>query len=149
MKFFEINGQQLIWRNHGETLGAEPWGEDSIRGRAALMREVKDDRFALLDPAPCPEAEIRIESERKAFVRNGKITAVLEVCGWKERAKITFLNRKHEILLQETDGVLQPVALSVGVAFSDREKPEGDVFQDADTALLRTRQTHRGGCTVF
>ena len=104
MKFFEINGQQLIWRNHGETLVAEPWGEDSIRVRAALMREVKDDRFALLDPAPCPEAEIRIESERKAFVRNGKITAVLEVCGWKERAKITFLNRKNEVLLQETDG---------------------------------------------
>ena len=52
-------------------------------------------------------------------------------------------------VLQETDGVLQPVSLSVGVAFSDREKPEGDVFQDADTALLRTRQTHPGGCKVF
>ena len=104
MKFFEISGQRLIWRNHGETLVAEPWGEDSLRVRAALMREVKDERFALLDPSPCPEAEVRIESERKAFVRNGKITAVLEVCGWKERAKITFLNQKNEVLLQETDG---------------------------------------------
>ena len=51
---------------------------DDIRIRAALMHDVTDERFALLDPAPCPEAEIWIESERKAFVRNGKITAVLE-----------------------------------------------------------------------
>ena len=34
---------------------------------------------------------------------------------------------------------LMPVALSVGVAFSDREKPDGDVFQDADTALKRLK----------
>ena len=104
MKFFEQNGQQLIWRNHGETLIVAPWGADSIRVRAALMREVRDERYALLDPGDCPDAEIRIEGERKAVLRNGKITACLEVCGWKERAKITFLNRKGEVLLQETDG---------------------------------------------
>ena len=104
MKFFEQNDQQLIWRNHGETLVVEPWGADSLRVRAALMREVKDERFALLEPAACPGAEIRLEHERKAMVRNGKITALLEVCGWKERAKITFLNQKNEVLLEETEG---------------------------------------------
>ena len=104
MNFFERNNQQLIWRNHGETLIVEPWGEDSVRVRSALMREVKDERFALLEPAACPNAEIKIENERKAVVRSGKITALLEVCGWKERAKITFLNQKGEVLLEETDG---------------------------------------------
>lgn len=104
MKFFEQKNQQLIWRNHGETLIVEPWGEDSIRVRAALMREVKDERFALLDPADCSRSEVWIENERKAVVRNGKITAHLEVGGWKERAKITFLNQKNEVLLEETDG---------------------------------------------
>ena len=104
MNFFERNNQQLIWRNHGETLIVEPWGEDSVRVRSALMREVKDERFALLEPAACPNAEIQIENERKAVVRSGKITALLEVCGWKERAKITFLNQKGEVLLEETDG---------------------------------------------
>ena len=104
MNYFEQNDQKLIWRNHGETLVVEPWGSNSIRVRAALMREVKDDRFALLEPEPCSDAEIRIENERKAIVRNGKISAFLEVCGWKERAKITFLNQKNEVLLQETDG---------------------------------------------
>ena len=52
-------------------------------------------------------------------------------------------------ILQEPDGELQPVSLSVGVAFSDREKPEGDVFHDADTALLRMKQMRRCGCMVF
>ena len=104
MTFFEQHGQQLVWRNHGETLVVEPWGEDSIRVRAALMREVKDERFALLDPAGGGDAEIVIENGKKAFVRNGKITALVEVCGWKERAKVTFLNSRNEVLLQETDG---------------------------------------------
>ena len=104
MNFFERNNQQLIWRNHGETLIVEPWGENSVRVRSALMREVKDERFALLEPAACPNAEIKIENERKAVVRSGKITALLKVCGWKERAKITFLNQKGEVLLEETDG---------------------------------------------
>ena len=104
MHYFEQNNQQLIWRNHGETLVVEPWGNDGIRVRSALMREVKDERFALLEPASCSDTEIRIENEKTAFVRSGKITARLEVCGWKERAKITFLNQKNEVLLQETDG---------------------------------------------
>ena len=104
MTFFEQHGQQLVWRNHGETLVVEPWGEDSIRVRAALMREVKDERFALLDPAGGGDAEIVIENGKKAFMRNGKITALVEVCGWKERAKVTFLNSRNEVLLQETDG---------------------------------------------
>ena len=89
MTFFEQHGQQLVWRNHGETLVVEPWGEDSIRVRAALMREVKDERFALLDQAGGGDAEIVIENGKKAFVRNGKITALVEVCCWKERAKVT------------------------------------------------------------
>ena len=51
--------------------------------------------------------------------------------------------------LQTPCGELQPLTLSVGVAFSDRERPEGDVFQDADTALIRVKQMRRCGCAVF
>ena len=104
MKFFEVEDQRLVWRNHGETLVVEPWGADSLRVRSALMREVKDERFALQDPAEAPGAEVVVENEKKAYVRNGKITALVEVCGWKEKAKITFLNGRNEVLLQETDG---------------------------------------------
>ena len=98
-----------------------------------------------------------------AEVLRKSFRSVDDICRLKEDEFVVIMTRvsgaMHTLIydkvaqmnqvLQETDGVLQPVSLSVGVAFSDREKPEGDVFQDADTALLRTRQTHPGGCTVF
>ena len=51
MDFFEISGQALLWRNHGETLRIEPWEPDSLRVRSVPMGELRDDRFALLDAA--------------------------------------------------------------------------------------------------
>ncbi len=103
MQYFEQQGQRIIWRNRGETLVVEPWGPDSLRVRSVLMGEVRDERFALLDPVPCQDVEIGIEAE-KAFIRCGKITARLEVAGWQRRARLTFWNQRGEVLLQETDG---------------------------------------------
>ncbi len=104
MAFFEISGQTLLWRNHGETLCIEPWGADSLRVRSVPMGELRDDRFALLDAAPCEDVEIKVNDPTHALVRCGIITAQVEVRGWKQRAHITFLNRKGETLLEETDG---------------------------------------------
>ena len=50
MKFFEQNCQQLIWRNHGETLKITPWGADSLRVQSVPMGEIEDTRYALLEP---------------------------------------------------------------------------------------------------
>ena len=58
------------------------------------------------------------------------------------------IERVNEILHHPEDGAM-PVSLSVGVAFSDREKPGGDIFQDADTALYRMKQVKHCGCAVF
>ncbi|MBQ2461697.1 MAG: glycoside hydrolase family 31 protein [Clostridia bacterium] len=104
MQFFEINGSQLIWRNSGETLVIEPWGPDSLRVRSVLMGDVRDDRFALLDPVPCEDVETAVTDETHAFVRCGKITAQVEVRGWKQKAHITFVNQHNQVLLEETDG---------------------------------------------
>ena len=104
MNFFEINGQQLLFRNHGETLAVDPWGPDSLRVRAVPMGDLRDDRYALLDPFPCSDVEVKIADERHAFLRCGKITANLDVCGWKDIAVITFTNQRGEVLLQETAG---------------------------------------------
>ena len=59
--------------------------------------------------------------------------------------KFERLNRE---LAREADGT-GPVILRVGVAFSDRERPGGDVFEDADTALQRLKEEDRTGYAVF
>lgn len=47
------------------------------------------------------------------------------------RTKIEQAN----VMLQKPKDDLPPTSLNVGVAFADRENPEGDIFKDADTAL--------------
>lgn len=59
--------------------------------------------------------------------------------------KISVVN---EILSQETNGV-PAVSLSVGVAFSDRENAEDDIFKDADKALYYIKEHGRHGCKIF
>ena len=52
-------------------------------------------------------------------------------------------------LLQHPKDDLPPVSLSVGVAFSDRSNPQGDIFKDADTALYRVKDAGRNGCSIY
>ena len=52
-------------------------------------------------------------------------------------------------LLQHPKDDLPPVSLSVGVAFSDRENPQGDIFRDADAALYQVKEAGRKGCRIF
>ena len=56
--------------------------------------------------------------------------------------------RANELLQHPKDG-LPPVSLSVGVAFSDRENPKGDIFTDADEALYRVKEAGRNGCAIY
>ena len=46
--------------------------------------------------------------------------------------------------LQENPEGLAPISLSVGVAFSDGEKPGGSVYRDANTALERMKEMRQG-----
>ena len=41
---------------------------------------------------------------------------------------------------------LPPFSLSVGVAFSDRKNPKGDIFVDADAAAYRVKNAGGAGC---
>ena len=100
MKYFERCGNDLVWRNKGETLVISPWGQNSLRVRSTLQGDVQDTRFALLEPEET-ETEIVIGDER-ASIRCGKITADVAVDGWHGLAQITFLNQKGEVLLRET-----------------------------------------------
>ena len=59
--------------------------------------------------------------------------------------KITHANK----MLQNPVDDLPKVTMSVGVAFSDRENPSGDLFKDADTALYQVKKTGRCGCMIY
>ena len=100
MKYFEQDGSSLIWRNRGETLTITPWGQHSLRVRAALMSDVTDTRFALLEPETA-ETEIVVEDDR-ASIRCGNLTAEVAMDGWHRYAQITFRNQRGEVLLRET-----------------------------------------------
>ncbi|MBQ8159807.1 MAG: EAL domain-containing protein, partial [Clostridia bacterium] len=58
------------------------------------------------------------------------------------------VEKVNEMLLSDSEDQT-PVSLCVGVAFSDREKANGDIFQDADTALRRMKQVRHCGCAVY
>ena len=60
-------------------------------------------------------------------------------------SKIESINKAPK----ETDDGCDPITLIIGVAFSDREKPTADVFQDADTALNRMREMRQSGYAVY
>ncbi len=53
----------------------------------------------------------------------------------------------NSMLQEEQDS--QPLTLSVGVAFSDRENPKGDVLEDAGAALLKMMRMRQSGCAVY
>ena len=61
------------------------------------------------------------------------------------KAKIEQAN----VMLQKPADELPPTSLSVGVAFADRENPDGDIFKDADTALYRMKEGGRCGCVIY
>ena len=59
--------------------------------------------------------------------------------------KIKAVNEKLAI----AEEGIPAVSLSVGVAFSDRENPEGTIFKDADKALYYVKENGRSGCHIF
>ena len=61
---------------------------------------------------------------------------------------INKIARANSLLQDPQDG-LPKTSLSVGVAFSDRENPQGDIFKDADTALYHVKETGRCGCYIY
>ena len=93
MNYLTEEQNAIVFENAGERLRVEPWGENSLRVRAVMMREIRDTDYALLAPVQT-QVQIRIEDDFKGSITNGKITARLEVCPWKKRCRISFYNQK-------------------------------------------------------
>ncbi|MFC5472118.1 TIM-barrel domain-containing protein [Cohnella suwonensis] len=91
---FRLESNRLIRRYDAEQLWVEPWGVNSLRVRATQMEAVRMDDWALL-PQEASDVQISIVGQT-ASIQNGNIRAAISADG-----KITFYNRKGEILLQE------------------------------------------------
>jgi alpha-D-xyloside xylohydrolase len=90
--FFQENNR-LVYRYDAEQLWVEPWGENSLRVRAAKTAMPSED-WALLPPSPCiPEISI---GEKRASIRNGKIELRITRAG-----KISIFNSQGKMLLDE------------------------------------------------
>lgn len=100
---------------------------------------------------------------RVANVLRSSFRSVDHICRMKEDEFVVIMSRvtsaqKEMVyskiekvngsLREETDG-LSPITLSIGLAFSDREQPDGDVFQDADSALQRMRAIRQTGFAEY
>ena len=137
-----------------------------------LFRDSDPDHIAVLVADVDDYAAIKGEKgraygdrviRRVADVLRGNFRSVDAICRLREDEFVVIMTRvtramhdqvfeKVELvnrILCQGDGELMPLSLSVGVAFSDRDKPQGDIFQDADTALNRMKEVRKRGCAVF
>jgi alpha-D-xyloside xylohydrolase len=73
---FQKLGSRLIWRLREQTLWVEPWGEDSIRVRAAVLAEMPQRDWSLLPPKKS-RAKVSLQSGEATLV-NGKLTATVD-----------------------------------------------------------------------
>jgi alpha-D-xyloside xylohydrolase len=100
MPAFTYDGDALTFTANGQRVRVEPWGEDSLRVRAALGDVIRDDLPGALLPLSLPPADgatpmpaqevlsgqgsaaalsdIRVEGGR-ATIRNGRLEAVVEL----------------------------------------------------------------------
>ena len=72
---FEVLGNGVLWRGDGETVRIEAWGR-GIRVRAAVMAEIRDADFALLDDVPTAGV-VRVDGNAATITASGT-TVVLQ-----------------------------------------------------------------------
>ena len=135
--------------------------QDSDKSHTALMIVAVDDYDAILRSRGREYADRLIL--RAAEVLRGSFRSADNICRLQEsqfavimtRMTVTMrtlvtekAGRINESLRNPPDG--QPAAsMSAGVAFSDRHLSPENVFENAETALRRARQTGNAGCEIF
>ena len=88
------NGK-IIYEYHNEILWIEAWGKNALRVRSTKLHEMPLNDWALIQPKVNPTAKIQM-GDGFAQIENGKVKAAIDKNG-----KITFLNQKGQVLLEE------------------------------------------------
>ena len=122
----QIDRYDQILQNHGRECA------DRVVCRAA---EVLQNSFRSVDHI------CRLRTDEFAVIMTRITTEEKELV-------LTKIEQTNQALQLEEENT-PAVSLSIGVAFPDREEPEGDIFQDADTALQRLKDKKQTGYAVF
>lgn len=94
-----VEDQRILYEYDGETMWLEPWGENSLRVRAAKLCPIDESLAWALLPRQETEAKAELgewEGEPAAFLENGSICARVQKNG-----RITITDHKGKVLLQE------------------------------------------------
>ena len=134
---------------------------DSDKNHIAVMLAVIDGFAALKAEKGFEYADRAVRRAAEELRRSFRSTD--SICRLEENEFVVIMTRVtramgdlvldkaqqlNELLQQPRDD-LMPLSLSVGVAFSDRENPSGDIFQDAAAALQRMQEAGRRGCELY
>ena len=134
---------------------------DADQGHIALLVASVDDYERLcaqLGPKGADPIAVRVAEVLRANFRS-----VDYVCRISPDEFVVIMTRVNSSMrklvfdkVEQVNAALQKAAdgvpalgLSVGVAFGDRENPQGDIFQDADTALYRMKEMKHCGCAIY
>ena len=121
---------RLIWQLGHETLQVEPWGRDSLRVRATIGPEIRDDLpGTLLEPAA---SEVGIEiGDTGAVIRSGAIAAEItgepvafSVAGAAGRLRFLNATTGEELLAEELLRFTHPPARRLVPAGGDHFRVE-------------------------
>ena len=135
--------------------------QDSDQAHIAVMIATVDDYAAIRRERGADYANRAVL--RVADVLRGSFRSADHVCRLQEDEFVVIMTRMsssmQDLVLSKVEQInsalaasadgLDSISLSVGIAFSDRENPQGDVFTDADTALKKMKQIRRNGCAVY
>lgn len=110
-------------------------GQETVDSMAELVADVLRHNFRSVDFI------CRISKDEYAVI----MTRVNNDMKPLIREKMERINA----MLRERQGDLPPINLSVGVAFADRENPQGDIFHDADQMLQQMKSVKASGCAIF
>jgi alpha-D-xyloside xylohydrolase len=102
---FSATPDGLVCRLNAETIHIQPWGADSVRVRATVARQFRDEALSALIPQADRSADIDI-ADNRARLTNGRITAEIFIVyphgEPKQELNIRFLdNRTGQELLSE------------------------------------------------
>lgn len=103
---FEVLGNGVLWRGDGETVRIEAWGR-GIRVRAAVMAEIRDADFALLDDVPTAGV-VRVDGNAATITASGTTVVAEEEVAYhwsagfhRDRLRLRFQGADGRVVLEE------------------------------------------------